>query len=165
MTDFDSFYNKITDNPSTNTRVVINGKEKTIKGMVLLTTKNNPSDQYIKIVFNDGSFLLVMIQDKEFYYADKLIGNIAVIKDEDIGKLEKIGYEGKIYELGNRDDYQYVLRRYVGGPKDVEGEARFSDYFPVEGPKEFLSLGWLAETGERADINCKIVDIKSIEIL
>ena len=164
MTDFDSFYNKIIDNPSSKTEVVINGKEKTVKGMVMLTTKNYPDNQYIKIMFDDGSFLLTMIQDKEIYYADKLIGCISSVKDVDIGRLEKIEYEGKVYELGNRDDYQYVLRRYVGGPNDVEGEASFSDYFPVGGPKEFLSLGWLSETGERADINCKIVDVKDIQV-
>jgi hypothetical protein len=133
--------------------------------MVLLATRNDPNNKYIKIVFNDGSFLLIMLQDKEIYYADKLIGYIKTIKDGDVGKLKKIEYMGKVYELGNKDDYQYVLQRYVGGPQDVEGEARFSDYFPIEGPKEFLSLGWLSETGERADINCKIIDVEDVEVL
>ena len=165
MKNFDSLYKRITNNPSSKTRIAINGKEKTIKGMVLLTTRNDPDNQYIKIVFDDGSFLLAMIQDREFYYADKILGHIKTIKDEEIGKLKRIEYEGKVYKLGNKDDYQYVLRRYVGGPKDVEGEAHFSDYFPIDGPKEFLSLGRLSETGERADINCKIMDIKNIEIL
>jgi len=162
MNNFDEFKKYITGNPSKNTTLIINGKKKNIKGMVGLTTKNYPESEYIKIVFNDRSFLLIMINDKEIYYADKIIDRIHEISDNVIGKVDAIKYNGKEYKLGNRDDYQYVIQRYVGTPNDVEGEARFSDYFPISGPKEYLSLGWLSETGERADINCKIIDVKEI---
>jgi len=149
---------------SSKTKITINGKEKTIRGMVLLSTKNYPDSSYIKTMFTDGSFLLIMIQDKELYYADKLIGNLESVEDDEIGRLENIKYQNKVYKLANKNDYQYVLRRYIGGPQDVEGEVRFSDYFSEGEPKEILSLGWLSETSERADANCKILDIEDIEI-
>lgn len=165
MINFEDFYQKINGNITSKTEFVINGISKFPKGMVLLVTKNMPKNPYIKIVFNDQSFLLVMIKDKEIYYADKIIGHIKEIADEKIGSETRLEYNGKTYELGNKDDYQYVMRRSIGGPKDVEGEAKFSDYFSTNGLKEFLSLGWLSETGERADINCKIIEPTEINIL
>ena len=127
--------------------------------------ENYPVVEYIKISFDDHSFLLVMIDDKELYYADRVIGHIKKIKDKEIGTKKFITYKGRKYKLDNKNDYQYVIRRYVGSYKDIEGEAYFSDYFPVAGPKEFLSLGWLSRTRKRADINPLIIDISEVDIL
>lgn len=165
MKNFDAIYEKVISGANSETKFVVKGKQVFPKGVVLLTTRNMPDNPYIKIAFDDGSFLLLMINDKEIYYADCLVGHIQSIQDEEIGNSRTLEYEGKTYELGNKDDYQYVIQRFLGGPKDIEGEARFSDYFPVAGPNEFLSLGWLSETGERADIHCKLIDPKEINIL
>jgi len=167
MTDFSQFLEKLLSNPSTNTILEINGNSKQIKAFIHLTTKNylNDGGDYYKIIFNDSSFMLIMPNDKELYYADKLIGEIEEIKDSDIGNLETIQYNNKTYKLGNKDDYQFVLQLLVGNPLEIEGECRFSDYFPDTGPKEFLSLGWLIRTGERADINCQIIDISKINLI
>ena len=143
---------------------MIEGKEKTVKGMVLLVSKNSPESPYIKTLFTDGSFLLILIEDKQLFYADSLLGRLETVSDEEIGKLEQIIYKDKTYKLVNKDDYQYVLRRYIGGAQDVEGEVRFSDYISDDG-EESLSLGWLSETGERADVYCKIIDLRNVEIL
>ncbi len=47
---------------------------------------------------------------------------------------------------------------------DIEGEVRFSDYFPVNGEKEFLSLGWIMKTGKRADVNPKFISHESVDL-
>jgi hypothetical protein len=167
MDKFDEFLRQLLSNPSTKTCVSINDSSKTIKAMVHLTTKNylDRNGDYYKIIFTDNSFLLIMPSEKELYYADRIIGKILEIKDNQIGKDEFLTYNGKKHHLGNKDDYQYVLQLLVGKPTEIEGECHFSDYFPVSGPKEFLSLGWLMVTNERADINCQIIDQNNVKIL
>lgn len=165
MKNFKAFYRKLLDNPSTKTTLLIKGERKKIKAMARFTTVNYPKDQYIKIVFDDHSFLLVLPGEKEIYYSDKIVGQAKGIADRVIGKKKIIYYKGKEYELGNKNDYQFCLQLHVGKPLEIEGECRFSDYFPVKGPKEFLSLGWLSYTGKRADINPQIIDLKDVEII
>lgn len=135
--------------------------------MAHLTTINYLKNQgdYYKIIFTDGSFLLIIPAEKEIYYAPSLLGKVPEISDEMIGIEETIKYNGKEYYLANKNDYQFVLKLLVGSPLDIEGECRFSDYFPKEGPKEFLSLGWSSKTGHRADINCQIINIDNINFI
>jgi hypothetical protein len=164
MKSFNDFYKELQESEFSKTKFLIKGKEKIVKGMVLLVSKNSSDSPYIKAVFTDGSFLLILIGDKQLYYADEILGRLENVSDEEIGKLEQITYKGKVYKLVNKDDYQYVLHRYIGGIQDVEGEARFSDYLSDDG-EESLSLGWISETGERADIYCKSINIKDVNIL
>lgn len=163
--DFDTFLQKLLNNPSRETTFRIKGKEKKISGMARFEVENYPGLEYIKIVFNDHSFLLIMIDDQELYFANEVLGIAQGIPNEFIGEKSSLEYKGKVYALKNKNDYQYVLQRYVGSYQDIEGEARFSDYFPVEGEKEFLSLGWMSRTGERADINPTIIDISEVELI
>jgi hypothetical protein len=167
MKNFKEFYYKLQSNPTTNTIIKIQGVEKKIKGMVRLTSKNylSENNEYIKIIFTDGSFLLALKNEEELYYADEIVGHIKEITEEMIGSEQIISFKDKEYKLVNKDDYQFVLSLLVGSPLDIEGECKFSDYFPVNGAKEFLSLGWLVSTGERADINPKFIDNKDVEIL
>lgn len=165
MENFNLFLKKLLDKPSTKTIFSIQGKKKKIEAMARFTTVNYGGDEYIKIVFDDHSFMLILPKEQEIYYADRIIGQIKDITDEMIGNKTMIQYQGKKYRLGNKDDYQFCLQLYVGTPFDIEGECRFSDYFPVKGSKEFLSLGWLSHTGKRADINPKIISLKQIEIV
>ena len=156
---------KLLDNPSAKTTLEIGGKDKQIKAMARFRTVNYLDDEYIKIIFDDHSFMLVLINDQELYYSDKYSIDIPEVTDEMIGEVKTIKYKGKVYELGNKDDYQFCQQKYVGGLLDIEGECRFSDYFPTEGPKEFLSLGWLAYNGKRADINPQIIDLKEVKVV
>jgi hypothetical protein len=164
MNQFDETMTNLFANPSTTTTIKINGISKTIKAMIRLTAKNNLGDEYIKIYFKEDGYLLIIPQDQEIYFADKLQWHIKEIPDEIIGKQEIIHYQGRDYKLGNKDDYQYVLELVCGSPLDIEGECRFSDYFPTTGPKAFLSLGWLSKNNERADLHCEIINPKNITI-
>lgn len=147
-----------------NTKVSIKGKQRQIKAMAKLASEHYLEEPYIKIMFTDSSFLLVVLEEKEIYFAEKLLGKAKDINDEEIGVKEILVYNDKEYKLANKNDYQYCIQLYFGSPLDIEGECRFSDYFPVTGPKEFLSLGWLSKTGERADINCQILDTSEISV-
>lgn len=164
MKNFNNFYKNLTKNPSRHTEISIQGTRKKIKAMILLTSINYLIGRYMKILFDDGSYLLIIIQDEELYYSDTLLNQAEGITDGMIGK-KTINFRGKKYKLGNKNDYQFVLRLYVGSPIEIDSECRFSDYFPVEGEKEFLSLGWLSHTGKRADIHCKIISLDDVEIL
>jgi hypothetical protein len=117
--------------------------------------------EYWKIRFTDDSYLLIILEDQEVYYSDSYTFEAKTIADHQIGHDTIIEFEGKTYHLGNKNDYQFVLELVYGSPLDIEGECRFSDYFPTKGDKEFLSLGWLAQTGKRANIHCKILDIST----
>lgn len=165
MVDFDGFLEELFRCPSQETEILVEGVKRKVKAMIRLTSKNYLEAEYIKIIFIDESFLLIMPADREIYFSESLLGKAEEITDEMIGRDKRITYRGKVYELGNKDDYQFVKVLYVGGPLDIEGECRFSDYFPVSGPKEYLSLGWLVRTGERADINCKVVDNKDVDLV
>lgn len=149
--------------PSRKTTVSIRGKERRVKGMSEFVTLQYPNDRYIKITFDDDAFLMVVPKDRELYFQEKLSGRIAGIPDGDIGKLKTILYNGKNYRLGTVNDYQFCVRRYVGNQEDLEGECRFSDYFPTDGTKEYLSLGWTTFDGKRSDINCKLIGIAEID--
>jgi len=165
MKDFKTFYTNLLENPSMETQFRVQGKVKTIKAMGRFTAKNYLEEEYVKIYLKEGGYLLIIPQDEEVYFSDQLLHSIEGISDEVIGREEIILYKGKKYKLANKDDYQFVLEMIVGSPLDIEGECRFSDYFPINGPKEFLSLGWLVRTGERADLNCQIIDVKEIEFI
>lgn len=164
MKNFTDFVKRLLQNPSINTTLLISGKKKKIKGMARFATINYPYDEYIKIVFTDYSFLFIVLKEKEFYYSEEYIIETGVL-DKEIGNKEIIKFSGKTYKLGNKDDYQFCLQLYVGSPLDIEGECRFSDYFPTSGKKEYLSLGWILRTGKRADINAKIISLKEVKIV
>jgi hypothetical protein len=167
MRSYKDFYQKLMNKPSQRTVLKIMGKKKTIKAMARLTSKNylSESGEYIKIYFKEDGYLLIIPGEKEVYFSDVLQEHIKEISDKDIGKKQIVEYKGKKYKLDNKNDYQFVLELLVGSPLDIEGEVRFSDYFPVEGAKEFLSLGWLVRTGKRADLHCELVDVGDIEIV
>jgi len=101
MKGFDPFLKKLLKNPSPETTFLIKGKRKKIKAMARFTTKNYPRDEYTKIVFNDHSFLLILLKEKELYYSDKYVIDIPEITDEIIGKKEIVEFNGKKYKLGN----------------------------------------------------------------
>ncbi|MCA9372324.1 hypothetical protein KC726_05520 [Candidatus Woesebacteria bacterium] len=128
--------------------------------MAKFTSINYDGSAYIKIVFDDKSYMLVMINDQELYYSDSFHLDTD-IPDGDIGGKE-LTYNGKMYRIANANDYQYILHFYFGKIEDIEGEVTFSDYFPKKGPKDFLSLGWSARTGLRADMNPYPLDISGV---
>jgi len=162
---FKTFTNKLLSTPPESIRLKINGIPKEIKAFARLTSKNYLVGEYWKLRFTDDSFLLLVIQDEELYYSDNYKLHITGIKDVQIGRKKLITYHSKTFKLGNKDDYQYVKELVYGSPLDIEGECRFSDYFPVAGEKAFLSLGWLSETRKRADIYCKLKKLNEIEFL
>ncbi len=84
------------------------------------------------------------------------------IRDEVIGVQEVINFNGKDYKLENKDDFQYTVHLYKGGPDTIEGEVTFCDYVPTNGESEILSLGWTMRDGQRADINCQEINIADI---
>jgi len=164
---FKEFYNNLKNSKGRKLVLKIKGVEKKVKAMIRLTTKNclPENDEYIKMIFEDGSFLLALSNEEELYYAENIIGKITEITDESIGKKEFLKYKGKEYKLENADDYQFVLDLIMGSPYDIEGEVRCSDYVPTDGTKEILSLGWLCFNGERADINPSFIDQSEVEIV
>ena len=167
MDQFDTFLENLLKSPSTETIVSINGVQKKVKGLVYLTSKNYfaMNSFYYKMFFADGSFLLVIPSEKELYYSDHIESEISSIKDEDIGVKDVIIYNQKEYHLENKDDYQFVVKLIVGSPLEIEGECKFSDYYPTNGQKEMLSLGWLSKNNQRADINCQIISLSSVKII
>lgn len=165
MTDFTEFLDNLLRNPLHKTKISIKGRTKQVKAMAKLVSMNYPNEPYLKIIFIDGSFLLIQPKEKEIYYAPSLLGKAPGIANEDIGKKKVLTFNDKKYRLENKDDYQFCLQLYIGSPLDIEGECRFSDYFPETGPKEYLSLGWLVRTGERADINCQIIDLADLDMV
>ena len=153
----------ITSNPDIICSVF--GQKKKIIGMAKYRTMNFPDFVYIKVVFNDHSYLLILPSDQELYYSDKYIYICEEVKDDEIGVKPMLSLNGTTYKLENADDYQYVIQFYKGTLDEIEGEVRFSDYFPTRGPKEFLSLGCIVRTGKRADLNPKLISIKDIEVV
>lgn len=164
---FNIFLNSLLTNPSINTELHINGVKKRLRALAHLTTLHYMKENgtYYKALFTDGSFLLVLPKEEEVYYADRLLGHSKEIADSDIGIKKDIVYKNRLYRLGNTNDYQFVISILVGSPLDIEGEVRFSDYFPTEGNKAFLSLGWLVRTNKRADILCNLVNLNTITMI
>ena len=167
MDQFDVFLEKLLKNPSKDTILSLNGISKKIKSMVHLTSQNYlmNNSSYYKIFFEDNSLLLIIPTKKEIYYSPNLDSKIESIDDADIGNKEIIKYQSKEYKLDNKNDYQYVLSLIVGNPLESEGECRFSDYYPISGEKEMLSLGWLSKNNQRADIYCQFIDLSNVKII
>ena len=136
------------------------GKLRKVKGLSSFSTKNY-DDEYYKFFFDDGAFLMLVPGDDEVYFTEKHVDEIESIPDAEIGKPE-ILLNAKKFILKDKNNYQFVKQRYVGGFKDVEGEVSFSDYEPAEGEKEILSLGFLSFTGKRADIQCKLISMEDV---
>lgn len=145
--------------------LVIKERKRRVAGLARFTSRNCPDIQYFKMAFGDHSSLVVLPQEQEIYYSDSPLGVAKGIDDEMVGKDQFIEFNGKTYKLENRNDYQYCLQVYAGVPsKDIEGECRFSDYFSTHGVKEMLSLGWLVETGERADVLSLLIDLQEVTL-
>lgn len=161
MENFNNFFKKLV----TNTKVItLAGNNKKILGMSRYTTKNMPDGEYLKIVFVDHSLMIVLPSEQEIYYADRSIGRLESVKDEDIGVATTINYLGREFEVVNKQDYQYVIQKYMGAIGDIEGECSFTDYAPIDGSKEMLSLGIISDTHERADVYCKLIPLSNILI-
>lgn len=143
----------------------IYGKNKQILSMAHYRTKNLGDNEYIKILFNDNSFLLVLLKEKLLMYSNNLIKHIKEIKDQDIGEKELIIYQDKKYKLINKNDHQKVKKLLFGDFSELEEEVFFSDYEPEDGSVELLSLGWLAKNHQRADIHVKELKIKDINLI
>jgi carbonic anhydrase len=120
---------------------------------------------YFKVVFSDDSLLIVIPDQQSIQYADKELGQIKTIKDSEIGEKEIIGYNGKTYKLENKHDYQFVVKKIIGGLLDIEGECMFSDYVNQNDSDDCLSLGWISYDGRRADVNSHNLLIEDINII
>lgn len=166
MKSFEEFLVKLLDKPSTETVIKVRGKEKKIKGMAKFTSKNMNGEHYFKLSFVDGSNMVVSPSSQEIYVGDGGPEKAQGIGDELIGRVEALSYEGRKYQLDNKDDYQYCLELLVGRPGiDIEGECRFSDYVTKDEPVSILSLGWLSDTNKRADVLVTKIDISEVEVL
>lgn len=161
---FDTFITQLLANPSSNKTIIVNGNSKEILGMSRYTSKNMPEGEYIKIVFVDHSLMVILLLDQEIYYTDQAMGKLDTIQDEQIGVLDTINYLGQEFELVNKQNYQFVIQKYVGSTSDIEGECKFSDYVPKDGTKSMLSLGILSHTGKRADVFCELISLDDIRI-
>lgn len=137
----------------------ISSNEKIVKAMAEYITTSWL--QYIKIVFEDKSFLYIPKDEEELYYSEDYVVDTN-ISDEDIGKKEIVKYNFRNYFLQNKDDYQFVKRFYLWDILDIEGEVRFSDYIP-KWWDEILSLGWSSFDKKRCDVNPKLIDIKEVK--
>ncbi len=160
---FDQLLKAILNKPSS-IKIKIHNKNTTIKGMSRYTSKNSYSDEYIKIALSDKSQLIVILPAKELFYAPKPIKRIKIITDKEIGKKTIVEFNNFKFRLVNRNDYQYCLEHYVGrAGKNIEGECRFSDYVSSDG-NQMLSLGWLSDTGKRADVYAVRLNLTDILI-
>jgi hypothetical protein len=143
----------------------IYGKTKQILSMAQYRSKNLRDNEYIKILFNDKSFLVVSLKEKLLMYSDKIIGRIKNIKNQDIGEKETIIYQNKKYKLVNKNDHQQVKKLLFGDFSELEDEVFFSDYEAEDGSVELLSLGWLVKDQKRADMHVKELKIEDINLL
>lgn len=146
-------------------RISINGKLKSIAGFAEFKTVNMGDDGYFKITFDDHSFLLLIPSQNVLMFTDEGTPHYTEILDEEIGVKKELMFRGGKYILDNANDYQYVVRLIKGDYKVIEGEVRFSDYVPVNGNNELLSLGWIVKTGQRADVNPKEISIHDVSIV
>jgi hypothetical protein len=137
---------------------------KQIKGMSRFTSINAYGDEYVKISFTDHTSMVLIIPSKEIFYSTQPIGKIINFHDKDIGVKETIQYKNVKFKLVNKNDYQFCLGHYVGEVgKDIEGECRFSDYLS-EDNNHMLSLGWLSQSGKRADVYANKISLNKISI-
>ncbi len=132
--------------------------EKKVMAMAEYFTKNGL--QYIKVVFEDKTFLYVL--KDEVYYSENYSIDTGV-DDKDIGTKDIIKYNGVNYYLENKDDYQFVKRLYLWEIWDIEGEVRFSDYIP-KNSDDILSLGWTSVDNKRCDLNPVVLDMKEVKV-
>jgi hypothetical protein len=161
MTKFQEIADTLRNSGEKEVIITINGEKRKIKAAAEYSTINMEGDTYIKAVFEDEAVMFIIMKDEEVYFTEVYIVDTK-IPDSDLGK-EKLEFNGKIYKLINGDDYQYTIHLIKGTILDIEGEVRFYDYMP-ESEDEVLSLGWIVRTGERADVNQKMITLDNIEI-
>lgn len=164
MQTFDQFLSQLIVSVSNSPAIKVRNELKKIVGMSRFATKNYPDGEYIKIVLDDHSLMLIVIGEKEIYYTDMPLGKIESISDDMVATADKLNFQGKDYEVVNQNDYQFVLQKYVGGINDIEGECIFSDFVPTDGSKAMLSLGIISATNERADVYCELIKLDEIEL-
>jgi hypothetical protein len=159
--DFHKIIKKITQSPK---QLSINKALKTIKGMTRFTSKNAYGDEYIKVNFTDTSALLLIIPTKEIFYSPRPLGILKSVNDQEIGTIQQIEHKNIHFKLANKNDYQYCLQHYIGiAGTDIEGECLFSDYLSEDG-NHMLSLGWLSQTGKRADVYAYKISHQSVSL-
>lgn len=142
--------------------VKIKGSSKKILGFAEFRTMNLGDANYFKIAFDDHTSLLIIPNDELVFYADEPVKQFTEIPDADIGNKKVITFRDKQYQLENKNDYQYVIRLIKGDYQSIEGEVKFSDYMSTDGSNDMLSLGWIVRTGERADLNPKLIALEDI---
>lgn len=144
-------------------KLKIDGQEKTLIALARYRTDNFPENEYLKAAFDDGSFLLVLLDDQKLMYTSQVQPHLKEITDDQIGREPRITLLGQEFVLVNANDYQEVREFYFGTTDQLEGEVRFSDYETADG-SQTLSLGWLAKNNQRADMKMTQLDLEQIQL-
>lgn len=155
MNNFDDFYGRLVSGQIA--RVSFEGKEFKVLGVARYSSNNYP-DEYIKVLFENEFVLVVSPASREISFGE-FLGQVSAIRDEQIGNVETVDFNGKTYKLENRKDHQTRLELLVGGPDSVEGDCDFSDYYAKDG--DCLSLGWFPG-GERADVHTRTILVSDL---
>lgn len=142
---------------------LVKGNQVKLRGMAKFTSKNLYPDEYFKLSFEGGEAMVVIPSEEQIMFG-KGLGALREVGDEEIGTKEIIEFEGEAFTLDNIDDYQYCLEMLAGRPGlDIEGECKFSDYVGKENDSNLLSLGFLSDSGERADVFMETIEVDAVE--
>lgn len=167
MNKMDKLIERLIISATNNSGVSILGKRRSIAGIVQLSSINyrETLGVYYKVFLKDHSALIIIPKENQLQFSeDGDLGRIPGISDEMVGKNKYVTYLNQRYQLENPNDYQYTTHLLYGDFEAVEGECRFSDYVNTTNSDEFLSLGWLSVSNDRADVHSRTINLSDIVI-
>lgn len=152
---FDDLLNRIKkDNP---VRMTIRDKARETVFVASYCTEHYPSEEYLKIFFDDGTILEMMPKTEDLYFCDDERREIDRNLVTDHGECLRI--DNKEYLLENGNDKQIVKTIYYGDVENGEGGCVFSDYGFAD---EVWSLAVL-DNGEVSDVHVERIGLKDIK--
>lgn len=135
-----------------NAKITIKGKEYIVKTKTLYGIKEDEEAYYYKCIMNTGD-TLVIIPDDNLLYIGKEIENMEYERTE----KTVLKYNGKTFNITG-DGNQFIKNIEFG--ENVEGKCIFEDF---ESEDQIISLGFLPDKNERADILADIIEVEDIK--
>ena len=161
---FTSFLTQLANNPQQIHSLLLAGQQKNLSGIAKYWS-DGYGFEYLKLQFSDHSALVVVPSLQEIGFSEK--GNMGAgegIPNSIVG-APTVQYDHRAWNLANGPDYQRVIEVLAGKPgHDSEGECAFWDYTCNQFEGAVLSLAYMSETRQRADVLTKPIPVEEIEI-
>ena len=151
--------NQLIEHITPNSTLFINGESYLVLAKARYETEKG-GDGYIKVFLSNDHALVYLLDGSE---GTLLVKNYGAILPE-FPTPKAFSFQEQDY-VQVCHDTQILKEVFFGKEEDYEADLEIIDYEGKNDDSLFISIGFIPETGERADLAGKCIDVKDISII